>query len=86
MESPKVICYYTSWSVKRPGAGRFEPENLDPFLCTHVIYAFASMNEQFQLTPADPSDLGDSRRPGMYERIIKLKEKNPDVKASGWED
>lgn len=88
VESPKVVCYYTSWSVKRPGAGRFEPENLDPFLCTHIIYAFASMDEQFQLTPSDPSDLGDSRRSGMYERIIKIKEKNPDLKVllalGGW--
>lgn len=80
VEEPKVVCYYTSWSVKRPGAGRFEPEYLDPFLCTHVIYAFGSMKD-FLLAPADPSDLGDSRKPGMYERIIALKEKNPKLKV-----
>uniref|UniRef100_A0A2P2HWQ1 Chitinase 3 n=1 Tax=Hirondellea gigas TaxID=1518452 RepID=A0A2P2HWQ1_9CRUS len=86
-EPPKVVCYFTSWSIKRPGAGRFEPESLDPLLCTHVIYAFASM-KNFALAPAELDDLGDATKPGMYERITKLKEKNPKLKIllalGGW--
>ncbi|KAF2367004.1 Glycoside hydrolase family 18 catalytic domain [Trinorchestia longiramus] len=86
-ESPKIICYYTSWSVKRPGAGRFEPEHLDPSLCTHIIYAFASMKD-FKMAPSDPSDIGDSRKVGMYQRVTDLKEKNPELKVllalGGW--
>jgi len=87
LEDPKVVCYYTSWSIKRPGAGRFEPEHLDPFLCTHVIYAFATMKD-YLLAPAQTNDLGDSTRPGMYQRIVALKEKNPKLKVllavGGW--
>ena len=38
--------------------------------------------KDFLLAPADPvADLGDSRKPGMYERIVKLKEKNPELKV-----
>ena len=44
------VCYYTSWTQYRPGAGRFLPENVDPFLCTHVVFAFAVINDQHQVT------------------------------------
>ena len=37
------IC--SSWAQYRPGAGKFEPENLDPSLCTHIIYAFAVIKD-----------------------------------------
>lgn len=76
------MCYYTSWAVKRPGAGRFEVESIDPFLCTHVIYAFAGMDD-FRLAPGHPSDMGDGFKEGTYTRLMKLKEKNPNLKVSG---
>ena len=31
----------TNWSQYRPNGGYFSPEMIDPFLCTHIIYAFA---------------------------------------------
>ena len=37
------VCYYTNWSQYSPGYGRFVPENVSPFLCTHVVYAFAKL-------------------------------------------
>ena len=36
----KVVCYYTNWSQYRPKKGKFLPEDIDPHLCTHVIFAF----------------------------------------------
>lgn len=39
----KVVCYHGSWSVYRPGDGKFEIEYIDPHLCTHVIYAFVGI-------------------------------------------
>lgn len=40
----KLICYMTNWAQYRPNNTKFVPTNLDPFLCTHVIYAFAAIN------------------------------------------
>lgn len=33
-----LICYYGTWAVYRPDAGKYPVENIDPFLCTHIIY------------------------------------------------
>ena len=39
-----VTCYFSSWSVYRPNGGSFLIENIDPTLCTHIVYAFAGLN------------------------------------------
>ena len=38
------MCCYTNWSQYSPWNGRFVPENVSPFLCTHVVYAFAKLS------------------------------------------
>jgi chitinase len=38
-----VGCYFGSWSVYRPGDGKFDIERIDPNLCTHGIYAFVGL-------------------------------------------
>ena len=40
----KVICYMTNWAQYRPNATKFGPSDVNPYLCTHVIYAFAAIN------------------------------------------
>nr|CAH7766311.1 unnamed protein product [Callosobruchus chinensis] len=81
VRAPQVFCYVTSWSRKRPGAGRFMPEDVDPTLCTHVVYAFATLKEH-KLAEANDKD------PDMYDRLIALREKNPQLKVllaiGGW--
>jgi GH18 family chitinase len=37
------MCYYTNWSVYRTGDGRFSVQDIDPNLCTHIIYSFAKV-------------------------------------------
>ncbi len=39
------------------------PEDIDPCLCTHVIYAFSEMDNN-QLTPMEKHDLKDGSQPG----------------------
>jgi len=39
----KRVCYVTNWAQYRNGAGKYQVKDVDPFLCTHVIYAFAKV-------------------------------------------
>lgn len=65
----------TSWSQKRPGAGKFTPDDINPALCTHVVYAFATLDEH-KLAEASDKD------PEMYEKVVALRDKNPDLKVN----
>lgn len=81
---PVIFCYFTNWSYKRPGMGKFTPEDVDPDLCTHVVFAFASMKDN----RLEASDINDSGDLGNFARIVKLKERNPKLKVllavGGW--
>lgn len=51
--SKRVVCYYTNWSVYRPGTAKFSPQNINPYLCTHLIYAFGGLTRENSLRPYD---------------------------------
>uniref|UniRef100_A0A4W3GMV1 Acidic mammalian chitinase-like n=1 Tax=Callorhinchus milii TaxID=7868 RepID=A0A4W3GMV1_CALMI len=78
----KLVCYYTNWAQYRPAAGKFFPENVDPCLCTHLIYAFGSMTANHELTTYEWND------DIMYPRFQALKNSNKDLKTllaiGGW--
>uniref|UniRef100_A0A4W5QQU6 GH18 domain-containing protein n=1 Tax=Hucho hucho TaxID=62062 RepID=A0A4W5QQU6_9TELE len=38
-----LSCYFTNWGQYQRGAGKHLIADLDPFLCDHLIYAFACM-------------------------------------------
>lgn len=40
----KIFCYYSSFAQNRQGIGKFLPEDIDPFLCTHVLFAFVDIH------------------------------------------
>lgn len=46
----------TNWAQYRPSSGKFTPENIDPFLCTHVIYSLATINSFNQVAPIEWND------------------------------
>ena len=58
------MCYYDSRSQFRPGSGRFLPENIDPSLCTHMIYAFAMLIDD-HLAIAESNDDGTAETIGQ---------------------
>ncbi|KAK7113238.1 hypothetical protein V1264_012567 [Littorina saxatilis] len=85
--SLRRVCYYTNWSQYRPGAGRYVPENVDPSLCTHYIYAFATLQGN-NIKAFEWNDESTAWSKGMYERFMALKQKNPAMKVllavGGW--
>merc|ERR1711936_537760 len=78
----KMVCYHTNWSQYRKEPALFEPEDIDPHLCTNIIYAFAQINSKHKLSMFEWND------DDMYKRTIALKEKNPNLVISlavgGW--
>ena len=40
----KFVCYYPNWAHWRQGDGNFKVANIDPNLCTHVVYSFAVLD------------------------------------------
>ncbi|GFS03528.1 chitinase-3-like protein 1 [Elysia marginata] len=81
-----IFCYYSSFAYNRHGRGNFLPEDINPHLCTHIIYAFVDISSDGKgLVPFNDNDQGDN---GLYARTLALKKKNPELKVllavGGW--
>ncbi|CAD6225809.1 GSCOCT00005737001.2-RA-CDS [Cotesia congregata] len=86
----KIVCYFGSWSVYRPGNGRFSIENIDPHLCTHLVYTFVGLKGS-SIRVLDPwQDLPTNYGKDGFRRFNKLKLKNPALKTlvaiGGWNE
>ncbi|RUS82184.1 hypothetical protein EGW08_010066, partial [Elysia chlorotica] len=81
------VCYHTNWSQYRPGIGKFVPEDIDPNLCTHLIYSFANLQNN-RLVPFEANDDDSAGSVGMYTKFNNLKNVNPNLKTmlavGGW--
>lgn len=82
----KLFCYYSTDAQYRKGVGQFFPENIDPNVCTHIIYAFFQPTEDGRnVRSIEWNDEGPN---GMYARTVALKQKNPALKVllaiGGW--
>ncbi|GAB1285442.1 Chitotriosidase-1 [Apodemus speciosus] len=77
----KLVCYLSSWSQHRTEAAQFLPRDVDPNLCTHIIYAFAGMYN-YQLSSVEQNDKF------RYQELNSLKNMNPKLKTllaiGGW--
>uniref|UniRef100_A0A8C2YY80 Acidic mammalian chitinase n=1 Tax=Cyclopterus lumpus TaxID=8103 RepID=A0A8C2YY80_CYCLU len=52
----QMVCYFTNWSQYRPGMGKYIPQDVDPFLCTTLIYAFSIINSNNELITYEWND------------------------------
>ncbi|XP_063070847.1 acidic mammalian chitinase-like [Engraulis encrasicolus] len=76
-----LSCYFTNWAQYRPGAGRYTVSNIDPCLCDHLIYAFATLSNN-QIATVEWNDVQ------LYGQLQALKSQNPNLKTllalGGW--
>ncbi|XP_043513826.1 mucin-5AC-like isoform X1 [Frieseomelitta varia] len=83
----KIVCYYTNWSIYRPGTAKFSPQNINPYLCTHLIYAFGGFTKDNALKPFDKYQ--DIEK-GGYAKFTGLKTYNKNLKTllavGGWNE
>lgn len=65
----KVVCYFTNWAWYRQGVGKYLPSDIDPDLCTHIVYGFAVLNgDQGIIKPHDSwADFDNSK-----EKLISM--------------
>ncbi|RXG69677.1 Chitotriosidase-1 [Armadillidium vulgare] len=72
----KRICYYAipslgSWDKTLKN---LNPEDIDPFICTHLIIAFAKI----QNNTIQPKKFSDVE---IYKKVLSLKKINPELKV-----
>ncbi|XP_069678399.1 chitinase-3-like protein 1 [Periplaneta americana] len=83
----RIVCYWGSWSIYRPGDGIFDVEDIDPNLCTHIVYTFVGIDTQGGVVLLDTWNDIDL---GAIKRFNALREKNPALKTmvaiGGWNE
>ncbi|CAF0809987.1 unnamed protein product [Adineta steineri] len=62
---------------------RLTLEDIDPFLCTHINFAFGKALESLTIAPYEEDDLKGwtVNSKGMYECILQFKDVNPDLRV-----
>jgi len=87
IDDRKVVCYYANWAVYRQGDAKFTPQNINPYLCTHLIYAFGGLGKDDTLVPFD--EYQDIEK-GGFGKFAALKTYNKELKTmlaiGGWNE
>ncbi|XP_045129636.1 acidic mammalian chitinase-like [Portunus trituberculatus] len=84
-----VLCYYESWAIYRMGEGKVTVDDLDPFACTHYLYAFAGLNNDHTIKVGDPwADLCNGGGHCGYKKFTDMKAQNNNLltllSVGGW--
>ncbi|XP_059615564.1 chitotriosidase-1-like [Phlebotomus argentipes] len=84
-----IFCIHGKWAHYRKGDGHFGVAQIDPFLCTHLIYTFFGIDSEANIFSRDVwLDLEENYGLGNINKLIKLKEVNSELKIlaaiGGW--
>ncbi|XP_076226130.1 chitinase-3-like protein 1 [Nomia melanderi] len=87
----KIVCYFGSWAVYRPGNGKVDVNDIDPRLCTHMIYSFIGINTDGSIRIIDPwADLSDGGGKNGFGKFVSLSKQSSNTKAmvaiGGWNE
>jgi chitinase len=82
------VCYFANWAQYGATENtRLFANEIDPFLCTHIIYAFAKITDK-KLASVEWNDESANGVAGQYEKATNLKQANPNLKillaVGGW--
>ncbi|XP_023310413.1 chitotriosidase-1-like [Anoplophora glabripennis] len=84
-----IVCYFTSWTVYRNGTGHFDVEDIDPSLCTHLVFAFIGITADGKIHLLDEWESSDDGLAG-FSHFTNLTQANPDLKLlvsmGGWNE
>ncbi|KAG0430927.1 hypothetical protein HPB47_022256 [Ixodes persulcatus] len=85
-----MLCYWGSWSAYRPMECAFAVDQIDPFMCTHIVYAFTKILDN-RITLFDPwLELPDGGGRDMLRKLNDLRTINPQLKTiiaiGGWNE
>ncbi|KAK9891188.1 hypothetical protein WA026_013504, partial [Henosepilachna vigintioctopunctata] len=87
MLASDIICYFTTWTIYRPGNGKFTAADIPADICTHVMYSFVGANANGTMRVLDDWEMN-----GLDElqAFIKKKHENPKLKLllsmGGWNE
>ncbi|KAG0711283.1 Acidic mammalian chitinase [Chionoecetes opilio] len=86
-----MVCYFGSWAVYRQGDGKFDIEDIDPNICTHLVFGFAGLGQDNKIKVLDPwNELCDNYGKCGYDRFNALKQKNTKLitilAVGGWNE
>lgn len=67
----------TNWAGHRSEHGKFLPENIDPNLCSHIVFAYTVLDpEALTIKSSNPmTDIDD----GFYKRVTDFRQKGVKV-------
>ncbi|XP_067625582.1 acidic mammalian chitinase-like [Eurosta solidaginis] len=91
VEKKKIVCYYGTWATYRQGNGKHNTEDIDPRLCTHLMYSFFGIHPNGSIRLTDPwLDEEEDGGLGNIKRFNNLKLINPKLKTiaavGGWNE
>eukprot|EP00088_Acartia_fossae_P059524 TRINITY_DN7072_c0_g1_i12.p1 TRINITY_DN7072_c0_g1~~TRINITY_DN7072_c0_g1_i12.p1 ORF type:complete len:961 (-),score=135.24 TRINITY_DN7072_c0_g1_i12:118-2961(-) len=87
-DGKKIMCYYPNWAFYRAGSAQHNISMIDPTICTHFLYAFASLD--FERLTIKSSDTNRDFKNKGFEDFVSLKKDYPAKKfmisMGGWVD